>query len=243
MLARPGAREIIAWTKPVRFPERISGNAGGCDFVYIAEERTMDVISLLGATVGLGFAAGLRLYATVLTLGLAIRFHLLTLPDSMKSLEVLAHPLVIGAAAVMYVAEFVSDKIPWFDSLWDSVHTVIRPLGAAAIAATAFGQMEPLTQTLLVLLTGGVALSSHASKAATRLAVNQSPEPFSNIAMSLLGDFLAPAGIWFAFAHPLLMLVAVGVFLVVFLWLASKIWKMLSGGFKRIRQRSPQPAA
>lgn len=202
----------------------------------------MDAISLLGTTLGLGFAAGLRLYATVLGLGLALRFHLLTLPEPMRALEVLAHPAVLIAAGVAYALEFISDKIPWVDSIWDSVHTVIRPVGAAVLAATAFGQLDPVLRTVLVVATGGVALSSHASKAATRLAVNQSPEPFSNIALSLLGDLAVPAGLWLAFAHPILTLCLVGGFLAVFVWLAAKIVRLLRNGWQRLRARADQAA-
>jgi hypothetical protein len=199
----------------------------------------MDAISLLGTTLGLGFAAGLRLYATILGLGLAIRFQWLSLPEPMRALEVLAHPAILIAAGVAYALEFVSDKIPWVDSLWDSVHTVIRPVGAAVLAATAFGELDPVLKTILVIATGGVALSSHASKAATRLAVNQSPEPFSNIALSLLGDLAAPFGLWLAFAHPALTLVLVVLFLLAFLWLASRILRLLRHGWERLKQRSP----
>ena len=134
----------------------------------------MDPLTLLGTALGFGFAAGLRLYATVLALGLAVRYDWVTLPATLKPLEVLAHPVVIGLAALMYVAEFVSDKIPWFDSMWDAVHTFIRPVGAAALGLAAFSEIDPLARTVLVLICGGVALTSHASKAATRVAVNQS---------------------------------------------------------------------
>jgi hypothetical protein len=197
----------------------------------------MDAISLLGTTLGLGFAAGLRLYATVLGLGLAIRFGFLQLPDAMRPLEVLAHPAVLIVAGVAYAIEFISDKIPWVDSAWDSIHTVIRPLGAAVLAATAFGEMEPVTKTVLVLATGGVALTAHASKAATRLAVNQSPEPFSNWALSLAGDAAAPIGLWLAFTHPIITLCVVAAFLVVFIWLAAKIVRMVRSGWARMRER------
>jgi hypothetical protein len=196
----------------------------------------MDPIQLLATTMGIGFAAGLRLYATVLGLGLAIRMGWLHLPAQMTGLEVLAHPAVLISAGVAFVVEFISDKIPWVDSIWDAAHTVIRPVGAAVLAATAFGEMDPLMRTLLVIACGGVALSSHATKAATRLAVNHSPEPFSNIALSLAGDFGVPFLLWLTAAHPLLMLVLVSCFLVAFVWLASKIWGVLKRGVERVRR-------
>lgn len=202
----------------------------------------MDAISLLGTTLGLGFAAGLRLYATILGLGLAIRLDWLHLPASMRALEVLAHPAVLIGAGLAYLLEFVSDKIPWVDSIWDAVHTVIRPVGAAVLAATAFAEVDPVVRTLLVIATGGVALSSHASKAATRLAVNQSPEPFSNIALSLLGDVVAPFGLWMAFAHPLITFALVVGFLVVFFWLAARIIKLLRNGWGKLKERAGEAA-
>lgn len=197
----------------------------------------MDPIHLLAAVLGVGFAAGLRLYATVLGLGLALRFGWLHLPPGMGGLEVLAHPAVLTAAGVAYAAEFVSDKIPWVDSVWDAAHTVIRPVGAAMLAATAFAEMDPLPKTLLILACGGVALSAHASKAATRLAVNQSPEPFSNWILSLTGDFAAPFLLWLAAAHPVVTLILVAGFLVVFAWLARRIWGVARKGLGRLAVR------
>lgn len=198
----------------------------------------MDAVHLLATTLGLGFAAGLRLYATVLGLGLAIRFQWLTLPEAARGLEVLAHPAVLIAAGVAFLIEFVSDKIPWVDSLWDSVHTVIRPVGAAVLAGTAFATLDPVARVVLVILCGGVALSSHASKAATRLAVNQSPEPFSNIALSLVGDAVAPFMLWLTVTHPILTLALVVAFLGVFVWLARRIWRLIANGWQRLRARS-----
>lgn len=196
----------------------------------------MDPLTLLGTSLGLGFAAGMRLYATVLAIGLALRFDLLTLPATLKPLELLAHPVVIGVAAFMYVAEFVSDKIPWFDSAWDAVHTFIRPVGAAALGFAAFANIDPLARTLLVLLTGGVALTSHASKAATRVAVNQSPEPFSNWALSLAGDAAAPVLVWLTMTHPLVVAAIVIVALIISVWLARKVIRLAGEGLAALRR-------
>lgn len=196
----------------------------------------MDPVHLLATTLGLGFAAGLRLYSTVLGLGLALRFGLLKLPPTLHGLEVLANPAVLIAAGVAFAAEFVGDKIPWVDSIWDSVHTVIRPIGAVVLAATAFADVDPVARLVLVILCGGVALSSHATKAATRLAVNHSPEPFSNIALSLMGDAAAPFMVWLTAAHPIIALLLVLIFLVVFVWLAGRIWRLLRNGYDRLRR-------
>lgn len=197
----------------------------------------MDILNLLGTTLGLGLAAGLRLYATVLALGVALRMEWLTLPAELAPLQVLAHPAVLGIAGVMYVMEFVTDKVPWLDSAWDAAHTVIRPLGAAGLALTAFGQMDPAARVGLALLCGGVALSSHATKAATRLAVNQSPEPVSNVGLSLLGDAAVPAFVWFTMEHPVLTLVVSVVALVVIFWVLARMVRLLRSGWAALRRR------
>jgi len=197
----------------------------------------MDPLHTLALALGGGVAAGLRLYATVLGLGLAIRLGWLQLPEALQGLQILAHPWVLAAAGVAYAAEFISDKIPWFDTFWDAVHTFIRPIGAAMLGAAAFATLDPAARTSLALLTGGAALSAHASKAAVRFAVNHSPEPFSNWLLSLAGDFAVPALLWLTFTHPLLVLVCVILFLIVFAWLSVKILRLLKRAFSAIRQR------
>lgn len=197
----------------------------------------MDPLHTLALALGGGVAAGLRLYATVLGLGLAIRLGWMQLPEALQGLQILAHPWVLAAAGVAYTAEFISDKIPWFDTFWDAVHTFIRPIGAAMLGAAAFATLDPAARTSLALLTGGAALSAHASKAAVRFAVNHSPEPFSNWLLSLAGDFAVPALLWLTFTHPLLVLVCVILFLIVFAWLSVKILRLLKRAFSAIRQR------
>jgi hypothetical protein len=177
----------------------------------------------------------LRLYATVLTLGLAIRFDLINLRPEFEQLRVLAEWWVIGLAGVAFVLEFVADKIPWVDSAWDSFHTVIRPVGAAVIAMTALGEFDPLAQVAIALLTGGVAFTSHSMKAATRLAVNQSPEPVSNSLLSLAGDFAVPVGVWLAMEHPLLIGSIAAVCVAVFLMVAPRIFRLLRVQFLAVR--------
>jgi hypothetical protein len=145
----------------------------------------MDVIAALGRTMGFSFAAGINLYATVAILGLASRYQWVSLPPQFKAFD---NDLVIGAAIVLYLVEFVADKIPWFDSIWDAVHTAIRPVGGAVIAVTTLGEASPTTQTLVALLGGTLAAGSHLSKAGTRAAANTSPEPFSNWFLSLGED-------------------------------------------------------
>jgi len=145
----------------------------------------MEIIAALGRTMGFSFAAGINLYATVAILGLASRYQWVTLPPQFRAFD---SDLVIGTAIVLYAVEFVADKIPWFDSIWDTVHTAIRPVGGAVIAVTTLGEASPATQTIVGLLGGTLAAGSHFSKAGTRAAANTSPEPFSNWALSLGED-------------------------------------------------------
>jgi hypothetical protein len=187
----------------------------------------MDTVALLGSTLGLGLVAGFRLYAAVLAVGLGIRLGLVTLHPGLAHLRVLANDYVLAAAAVAYFLEFLADKIPWVDSVWDSVHTLIRPLGAAFLGATAVGSLDPVTQWIVALLCGGVALTGHSTKAGARLVVNHSPEPFSNLAVSVFEDLLAVLGVWLSLAHPVFMLGVVLAFLAAFLWLSPKIFRLM----------------
>lgn len=194
----------------------------------------MKTLTLLGAVTGVALFAGIRLYATVLTVGLCIRYGLLALPPELSALSVLSHPYVLVAAGVCAAAEFLADKIPWVDSLWDAVHTFVRPAGAALIAFAAAGALDPAAEVAVVLLCGAVAFTSHAAKSGTRLAVNQSPEPFSNVLLSLFEDAVAVGGSYIAVAHPVVVLFIVAVFLALSLFLARRV-------FRRLR-KSPPPA-
>src|SRR5581483_8845580 len=148
----------------------------------------MSLAHALAATIPFAFASGLNVYATVAVLGLASHYHLVTLPDQFRAFD---HPVVIAAAIAMYLVEFVADKIPWVDSLWDAVHTVVRPVGGALVAVSALGDASPTAQALAALLGGSVAMTTHLTKAGARAAANTSPEPFSNWALSLLEDAFA----------------------------------------------------
>src|SRR5687767_5300065 len=145
----------------------------------------MELLATLGRTLGFSFAAGINLYATVAILGLASRYNWVSLPPQFRAFD---NDLVIGAAVVLYVVEFVADKIPWFDSVWDAIHTAIRPIGGAVIAATTLGDASPTTEALVALLGGTLAAGSHFSKSGTRALANTSPEPFSNWILSLAED-------------------------------------------------------
>jgi hypothetical protein len=185
----------------------------------------METVELIGSTMGLGFIAGIRLYDTVLALGLAIRFELLHLSAGTEQLQILANPAVLIAAGIAYLAEFFIDKIPWVDSVWDSFHTFIRPIGAAILAATVFGSIDPALRLTLIVLCGGVAFASHSSKATVRLVLNHSPEPVTNIGASLAEDAFAPFGVWLSLSHPLIVLPLVLTFLAGFVWVMPKVFR------------------
>ena len=145
----------------------------------------MEWLATFGTTIGFSFAAGINLYATVAVLGLAARYGWVALPEQFRVFD---NDLIIAAALTLYLVEFVADKIPWVDTLWDAVHTVIRPLGGAAIALTALGQAHPAFEAFIALAGGTVAAGTHLTKAGTRAIVNTSPEPVSNWLLSLTED-------------------------------------------------------
>jgi Domain of unknown function (DUF4126) len=174
----------------------------------------VDVLTTLGRTMGFSFAAGLNLYATVAILGLASRFDWVQLPPQFKVFD---NDIVIGAAIVMYLIEFVADKVPWVDSVWDAVHTVIRPVGGALIAVATLGDASPTIQGLVALLGGSLAASTHFTKAGTRAVANASPEPFTNWILSLAEDVFVVGLGFVALKYPIVaaLVVIVGMVLIV----------------------------
>ncbi len=187
----------------------------------------MDDLLPLASALGLGLLAGARLYATVFAVGLLLRFDWITLPVAWQHASVLADTRVLILSGVACAIEFIADKIPWVDTAWDSIHTFIRPIGAALLTSSLFSNVEPVYKVLLFLLAGGVALSGHSAKAATRLAVNHSPEPFSNVAVSLAEDAAVAGGLFLLVKHPWMMAGIVLVFLAVFAYLAPRIYRAL----------------
>jgi hypothetical protein len=175
----------------------------------------MEILTTLGRTLGFSFAAGINLYATVAILGLASRYNWVSLPPQF---QVFDNDLVIGAAIVMYVIEFVADKVPWVDSLWDAVHTVIRPAGGALIAVATLGEASPTLQGLIALFGGAVAASTHVTKAGTRAVANASPEPFSNWLLSLVEDVFVLGLGALALKFPIIALAVALVLLVLIAW-------------------------
>ena len=145
----------------------------------------MDLIVSLGRTLGFSLTSGVNLYATVAILGLATRYDWVDLP---AQYDVFAADWVIGLSTILFVVEFVADKIPWVDSMWDSVHTFIRPVGGALVAIATLGEASPALEVIIGLLGGTIAAGSHFTKASTRVAANASPEPFSNWALSFMED-------------------------------------------------------
>lgn len=198
--------------------------------------QQLDTTQLIALAAALGWASGLRLYAVLAITGLVGYAGWVQLPPG---LQLLQHPAMLVGSAGMLFVEFFADKIPGLDSLWDLVHTLLRIPAGAALAAGVFGADHATMAALAALLGGTLAATSHAAKASTRAAINTSPEPFSNIGVSLLGDLAVPGMLWLAFEHPLLAIVAVSLafvaMLVVIWWLSKflkRVWlrlKMLLG--------------
>ena len=203
----------------------------------------METIATLGSLLGIGFLSGIRLYSTVLAVGLGIRFGFLDLPAGLAHLDVLASTPVIAVAATVYTVEFVADKIPLVDSMWDAVHTFIRPVGAAIVGATAIGPVDPAISIAVALLCGFVALSGHGAKATTRVAVNHSPEPFTNAGISLAEDGLVLGGVWLALEHPLVSLGVVAVLVVLSVWLVWAFYSMVRRFLRTLFRPDAPPSA
>ncbi|HYN61994.1 MAG TPA: DUF4126 domain-containing protein [Rubrivivax sp.] len=184
----------------------------------------LDTTHLFAIAAALGWASGLRLYAVVFFTGLAGLLGWVPLPEG---LTVLQQPLMLGASGLMLFIEFFADKIPGLDSLWDMVHTVVRIPAGALLAAGVFGGDQASWALIAGLMGGTLAATSHVAKASTRAAVNTSPEPFSNIGLSLLGDAAVPGMLWLAWEHPIWFFVALALALLVMLVLTVTLMKFL----------------
>lgn len=192
-------------------------------------EQLDQISATLALTMGVGWASGINLYATLLTLGLLAQSGNIHLPPE---LQAVSSPLVIGIAGLMYCVEFFADKIPGVDSVWDSIHTFIRIPAGAILAAGAVGDVTPALGLAAAIAGGGLAAGTHASKAGTRVLINTSPEPFSNWTASITEDVTVIAGVWACLQHPFWFLVALAVFIALMIWLLPKIW----GGIKKVFQ-------
>lgn len=193
-------------------------------------ELNLDPSHLVAIAAALGWASGLRLYAVLLLVGLAGRLAWVDLPPG---LSILASPLVLGATGLMFVVEFFADKIPGVDSVWDTVHTVIRIPAGAALAASVLGGDSAAWTLIAALMGGTLAATSHAAKATTRAAVNTSPEPFSNVGLSLLGDAVVPGMLWLAWEEPFWFFVALGVAVVAGLVVTFLLFRFLRALVRR----------
>jgi uncharacterized membrane protein len=203
---------------------------------------TADWLPTAATAMGSAWLSGINLYATVMTLGVLQRFHWVKLPGEMN---MLGEWWVIGLAGVLYLVEFVADKIPAVDSAWDAVHTFIRVPAGAILAATAVAEFDPAVKMAALLVGGSLALGSHGAKAATRLAVNASPEPFSNIALSLFEDVITFGSALLMAFYPVLILVLIVIFVIVALWIVPKIvraLRRLMTRFKSLLQRPTDEA-
>jgi hypothetical protein len=191
----------------------------------------MNPVETLGLALGAGFSSGLNLYATIATLGLLQRFGVIHLPPS---LQVLSHPAILGIAITLYAIEFLADKIPYVDTVWDAIHTVIRPPAAALLAYSAAVSAPPEWRWGAALLAGGVALTSHGTKASARAAVNTSPEPFSNWTLSFGEDVLAVWLTWLAGTHPRATIVVVAFLVALAGFLLFHLFRFLRQALQRL---------
>jgi hypothetical protein len=191
----------------------------------------MSPIETLSLVLGTGFSSGLNLYATVATLGLLQRFGVIHLPGN---LQVLSHPLVLGVALALYAVEFLADKFPYIDSIWQAVHTFIRPPVAALLAFSLTVATAEPWRWAAALLAGGIALTSHGTKAGARAAANLSPEPLSNWALSFGEDILAVWLTWFATTHPRVAVVVVIVLVVISLFMLYHLFRFLRNTIQKL---------
>jgi hypothetical protein len=182
----------------------------------------MDAISSFALASGLSWASGLRLYLTILCIGLLAKFNYIHLP---ASLDILSNPVVLSVAGILTIIEFFADKVPYVDSAWDSIQTFIRIPAGALLAMGAINSADPMIATLAALLGGSLTGMTHATKAGSRALINTSPEPVSNIATSFGEEGLLLGGGWLAFAHPMVFLGVLAAFILVMIWLIPKLWR------------------
>ena len=200
----------------------------------------MDFLAHFVLAAGLAWASGIRLYAVVFAFGMLARFDYVSLPDSLALLE---HDYVLWASGVMLVGEFVADKVPWFDSIWDAVHSFIRIPGGIALAWGALGDYGPAAQLAAALVGGTIVTGTHLTKSGTRAVINQSPEPFSNWTASFAEDGLVLGGLWLLVAHPFVFLALLGLFVLLMIWLLPKLWRALRTLWTRLARHEGRPAA
>lgn len=197
----------------------------------------MDSLSQLALAGGLAWASGIRLYATILIVGLLGRYGYLNLP---QQLLVLQHTWVLVAAGVMGAGEFLADKVPGFDSIWDALHTFIRIPAGAFLAWGAMGDATPAAQMAAAIVGGMITSGTHLAKSGSRAAINTSPEPFTNWTASVSEDGLVLGGLALAIVHPAVFLVALALFLLLVIWLVPRLYRFLARIFRRLSGRPAQ---
>jgi len=203
----------------------------------------MERLNLLGVALGLACLAGINLYLTVFVTGLAINQHWIVLSPPYQSLQVLGNPVIITIAGILYFLEFFADKIPWLDSAWDTVHTVIRPIGGALLAIQVLGHTTPTFEVITALLAGTTSLLTHTAKATSRLVANASPEPFSNIALSLIEDAGVVAGLALIHYNPALAFGIFALLLAAIVYFVPKILRVLKAKGWLVLKKLNGPAA
>jgi Domain of unknown function (DUF4126) len=202
----------------------------------------MEVLQTLAVALGLAALSGYSLYLTVFLTGLAIHFDWIHLAPQYASLSVLGEPTIIILSGVLFVLEFFVDKIPWLDSIWDAIHTVIRPVGGALLAVQTLGHPQPVFDIIVGLLAGSVTFTAHSVKTGTRLMVNQSPEPFSNVAVSLAEDIAVGGLFALLWSHPLIAIILLLLFFSLAFYFLPKIWRAIGARVWFIRRKLKQPA-
>ncbi len=195
--------------------------------------QSMGIIELLGLAGSVSLLSGWRLYLTVFVTGLAMRLQWIALPENLQFLDALANPWVLGISALGAIAEFFADKLMWVDSIWDGLHSVIRPLGGALLALAVVDASDPVWQVVVFLLGGGAALASHSAKAGARALVNTSPEPVSNVVVSTGEDVATGGLLLLAFAFPVLAVLLALALLILCCWLLWKGWRFVRNGMRR----------
>ena len=192
----------------------------------------------VGTALGLGLASGLSLYGTAFLTGLAIHLGWVRLQPDWAALGVLAEPTVLLVTGSLFAVELLADKVPWVDSAWDALHTLVRPIGGALLALRALGQVDPAVEIIALLLLGGATLTTHAAKASLRLLVNLSPEPVSNVIVSLAENGVLVGTVWLALAHPLIALGAGTLGLGGAAWLVWALGRRVARAVRARRGRS-----
>jgi hypothetical protein len=189
----------------------------------------MEILNAVSVILGSSWTSGVNLYLTVAGLGIAHRMQWITLPGNM---DVISHPVIITLAIVLYLVEFFADKIPYVDTAWDSIHTIIRPIGGATLAYLGTSETAPIVQTAMTLMGGTIALDSHATKASARVAINTSPEPVTNSVASVIEDILVAGAIWIMIVIPIVIGVFVALFVLFSIWFLPKMFRLIGKGFK-----------